>query len=106
MKLYIAGPMTGLPEFNYPAFNRAETALKAVGFETRNPTGGLAVPADDGTEWDEYMRRGIRLLLEADGVALLPDWSVSKGATVENDLAMALGMPRLTVGSWIAAGVA
>lgn len=101
MKLYIAGPMTGLPQFNYPAFNRAEVALKAVGFDTLNPTLGWAEPVDDGTTWDEYMRRGIGLLLEADGVALLPGWTKSKGATVEHDLARSLGMPVEDIGQWI-----
>lgn len=31
MIVYIAGPMTGLPDLNYPAFNAAEEALTAAG---------------------------------------------------------------------------
>lgn len=37
MKVYIAGPMTGLPEFNFPLFFEAEELLKGHGFEVINP---------------------------------------------------------------------
>lgn len=56
MKLYIAGPMTGLPEFNYPAFMDAERRLIAAGYEIENP----AAPGQvDGWTWQDYMKRGI-----------------------------------------------
>lgn len=37
MKVYIAGPMSGIPEFNYPAFNTAEGQLFVAGFMPLNP---------------------------------------------------------------------
>ena len=37
MIVYIAGPMTGLPDLNYPAFNAAEEALTAAGHAVLNP---------------------------------------------------------------------
>ena len=37
MRIYIAGPMSGLPDFNYPAFNQAEQRLLALGYEVENP---------------------------------------------------------------------
>jgi hypothetical protein len=36
-RAYIAGPMTGLPEFNFPAFHAAAASLRARGFEVENP---------------------------------------------------------------------
>lgn len=50
MKVYISGPMTGLPEFNYPAFFAAAEALEARGYETINParTEGRASTAAHG----------------------------------------------------------
>lgn len=36
-RIYIAGPMSGLPEFNYPAFNRAAAVLRAQGHHVENP---------------------------------------------------------------------
>ena len=36
-RVYIAGPMTGLPDFNYPAFNAAAAKLRALGLEVLNP---------------------------------------------------------------------
>jgi hypothetical protein len=32
MILYIAGPMTGLPDYNYPAFEQARASLEAAGY--------------------------------------------------------------------------
>jgi len=35
--IYIAGPMSGLPEFNYPAFFAAAEQLTAAGYDVLNP---------------------------------------------------------------------
>ena len=35
-KVYVAGPMTGLPEFNYPAFFAAEEYLRSHGAKVMN----------------------------------------------------------------------
>ncbi|MFF9565762.1 DUF4406 domain-containing protein [Leifsonia sp. NPDC014704] len=107
MKLYIAGPMTGYPDANYPAFNAAEEALRRAGFEVLNPTlGEIAPPAEDTKPWDWYMRRGLRQVLEADGVALLKGWRDSRGAALETHVARELGMPVGTLFDWLSGGVA
>lgn len=31
MKIYIAGPMSGFPEFNYPTFHAVASALELTG---------------------------------------------------------------------------
>lgn len=99
MKLYIAGPMTGLPDFNFPAFNAAELALQAAGFETANPARHGA--GEPGLEWADYMRRDIPDLLTCDGVALLPDWHRSRGACLEVRIADDLGMPTAALRVWL-----
>jgi len=37
MKLYLAGPMRGYPEFNHPAFHAAAAELRASGHAVFNP---------------------------------------------------------------------
>lgn len=103
MKLYIAGPMTGLPEFNYPAFDAAEQQLQAEGFAVLNPTSIEADNPTPGTpqRWDWYMRRAIRLVLEADGLALLPGWSTSTGAKLELSIALRLGLEIRPLRDWL-----
>lgn len=98
MILYIAGPMTHLPDYNRPAFNRAEERLRAAGYETLNPARTDLGP--DAT-WADYMHAGIRQVLDADAIALLPDWDRSRGAKLEVHVADALSKPTAPVAAWL-----
>ena len=88
--IYICGPMTGLPEKNYPAFNKAAQALRKLGYEVRCPTeNGLPNTAT----WGEHMRADIAMLLQCTHVVKLKGSSASKGARIELSVARGLGMP-------------
>lgn len=85
MKLYVCGPMSGLPEFNYPAFQEATALLRKMGNEVVCPT---EVSVECGCKpgdhtWVEYLTRDIRHITDMDGLVLLPDWFRSRGATFE-----------------------
>jgi hypothetical protein len=96
MILYIAGPMTGLPEFNYPAFFHAEEQLWAMGYGVLNPA-----RHDKCDTWEDYMRLGIAAVLKCDGIALLPGWSNSKGTLLETHIATSLGLPVNPLRFWL-----
>ena len=72
MIVYIAGPMTGLPDLNYPAFNAAEEALTAAGHAVLNPARNGTIVGSNA--WQQYMRLSIAQVLQAEAVALLPGW--------------------------------
>ena len=77
--VYIAGPMSGLPDFNYPAFRAAEKLIRErYGCRVLNPA-----RQPDGLEYDEYMRRGCADVVSATVVIVLPGWQKSKGAQEE-----------------------
>ncbi|MFY8042016.1 MAG: DUF4406 domain-containing protein [Rhodoferax sp.] len=96
--LYLAGPMTGLPEYNYPLFNSTTQRMRSAGFTVVNPAeNGLPASAP----WAAHMRRDLHSMLDCQGVALLPGWEESKGARLEVDIARALGMPVQTVDEWM-----
>lgn len=84
---YISGPMTGLPEFNYPAFNAKAAELRASGRAVINP----AEHDEPGLPWSEYLRKDIRALMDCSVIHLLPGWSRSKGALLELHIARELG---------------
>lgn len=94
--IYVAGPMTGYPEFNYPAFRAAGEALHAAGFQVLLP-----LHEDTSKPWGFYMRHALRMVLEADGLALLPGWAASKGATLEVHVATALGLDIMALEGWL-----
>jgi hypothetical protein len=98
MKLYIAGPMSGLPEMNYPAFNDAEKKLTLVQYETENPATNENPNDEDYIEW---LRLGIKQLLICEGVAFLPGFGASKGAMLELHIANVLKMPIKSVDEWL-----
>lgn len=104
-RLYIAGPMTGLPDFNRPAFHAAAAQLRAAGYEVVNPaeldsTHPIADPGGYGA-WGRYMRRDIPHLVKCDALALLPGWTESKGARLEAHIAQELGMRMWSYIMWI-----
>lgn len=89
MKIYVAGPMTGLPDFNYPAFHAAAAALRAVGHQVENPAEN---PDPACKSWAGYMRMALAQLVTCDAIYLLKGWERSKGANIECDLAFVLGL--------------
>lgn len=105
--VYVAGPMRGLPEFNFPAFNAAAAKLKAKGWTVFNPaerdlaTGfdptGLTGSNEELAEHNFCVRSALGddtawICRHADAVYLLPGWENSTGAIAERALAEALGL--------------
>lgn len=93
--LYIAGPMTGIEDYNRPAFFDAEGKLRDQGFLVINPA--IIRKHRDTLKgdqiWQYYMREALKLLLSAKEIALLPGWQDSRGAKLEALTAQHLGMP-------------
>ncbi len=85
-RVYIAGPMTGLPEFNRPAFAAEAERLEKAGMVVLTPH---ILP--DGLEYGQYMDITMAMLRAVDCVACLPGWRNSRGATAEIAYAECLG---------------
>ena len=82
MKIYIAGPMSGMADFNRPAFFAAASEIAASGDIPLNPA---VLP--DGLSEANYMLIALTLLQCADAIYLLDGWLSSAGARAEYALA-------------------
>ena len=99
-RLYVAGPMSGYPESNYPAFALATVQLQAAGFEVVDPgTFG------DGAHYVDFLREDLKMMLECHGVATIENWWESTGARNEVQVAGILKMPVRSVEEWCRRGV-
>lgn len=97
--VYIAGPMTGLPDFNFPAFHAAAAKLRAIGFEVENPAEN---PAPSCGTWLAYMRMAVVQVAKVDALVMLPGWEKSSGARVEFNLAVGMGLSVMTMAEVLA----
>jgi hypothetical protein len=122
MRLYLAGPMTGHKESNFPAFNTAAAELRGRGHTVFNPAEkdiekhGHPLPGETSKDYETRVGFNLRAALgadlawiceHADGIALLLGWERSKGANAENATAVALGLKRMfqdVEGEWVEAG--
>jgi hypothetical protein len=90
-KVYISGPMTGRPDFNYPAFYKAEEHAKSVGCVPLNPARNFGGRTDLPRE--VYLRKDVEMLLQANEVWVLPGWQEGEGSKLEVAIAQALKIP-------------
>lgn len=103
LKVYLSGPMTGLPEWNFPAFEDGARRLRAAGFAVLSPAekdlqAGFD-PASDGEDFDlrAALEWDVAAVIEADAVVVLSGWEDSPGCAVEVLTAESLGKPVLTL---------
>lgn len=109
-RIYLAGAMQGIPEFNFPRFNAIARALRAHGHEVFNPaekdidrhngvniakgnmSGSLAdAKATHGFSLRQALAEDMNYIcLEANTIVLLPDWEKSNGVQAEHRTAVAL----------------
>jgi hypothetical protein len=111
MKIYLAGPMRGIANFNFPEFYANATMLREYGHEVFNPAeNDMAVYGVDigennqsgSLEQAEFehnfdFRNAMAddmdwICREAEAIFLLKGWEASKGASAEKALAEALGL--------------
>lgn len=95
---YVAGPMRGIPEWNFPAFRVAAVMLRGWGFEVFSPA-----ERDIEKGWDseypnarplwEYMTDDLPMVAKSSVVFFLNGWRESQGATLEYLVARSLGIP-------------
>jgi hypothetical protein len=104
--------MTGIPEWNFPAFTDAAEQLRDEGFEVQSPhefdlENGFD-PGSHGADFDlrAALERDVEAVLEADGVALLDGWEKSPGVAVEILTAASQGKPARHWREWLAGVVA
>ncbi len=84
---YLCGPMTGIPDLNFPAFAEACAALRAAGDTVLSPH---EVP--DEATWEGCLRSDLaQMVTKASALVLLPGWPSSRGAKLELSVALALG---------------
>jgi len=94
MTYYLSGPMSGYPDHNFPAFERACVWLRARGVVVVSPH-EVPHPEPNGPgslPWDVYLRRDVIQLMRCDGIVLLKGWPESKGAQLEAFAAISLGL--------------
>ena len=88
-RIYLAGPMSSLPELNFPAFNAEAARLRGMGFDVVNPA---ELCTDPHARWADCMRVDIASLVTCDGLAMLPGSAFSRGALLERYIAEQLDM--------------
>ena len=96
--LYIAGPMSGYPDSNYPAFNEAAGWLEGAGYTIVNPATDVV---GNERHYTDFIREDLRMMLDCHGVATLENWWESTGARNEVSVAGILKMPVRTVADWL-----
>jgi hypothetical protein len=100
VSFYLAGPMSGIPEHNFPAFRAAAADLRDQGYRVISPVeldeedgfDGGEVPSGS-SRWAEFLARDVKIVASenVEALVLLPGWEKSRGAALEIHVARELG---------------
>jgi hypothetical protein len=103
VRVYVAGPMSGMPEHNFPAFRVAAEDLRERGHEVISPVemdeadgfDGQTEPDTDpgSSRWAEFLARDLKVVVDVDAVVVIEGWERSRGAALEVHVARELGKP-------------
>jgi hypothetical protein len=97
VKVYIAGPMRGIPLYNFPAFHAAAERLRALGHDVFSPAerdiqqDGFDPATDEAKSLEYYLEHDLPEVCRCDAIAMLKGWKQSVGAQVELYVARAIG---------------
>lgn len=97
-RVYLAGPMRGYPEYNFPAFHEATADLRERGYEVWSPAErdeaeGFDPKTDEAKSLAYYMAYDLKAVCESDAVVVLDGWEDSQGARLEVHVAREIGLP-------------
>jgi hypothetical protein len=96
--VYIAGPMSGYPQFNFPAFFTAQHTLERLGWKVWNPAnkdgedeavlstpdGNAAEAIAKGFDFRAAFKWDCEKIIDGDAIYMLRGWEKSPGATAEH----------------------
>lgn len=94
---YLSGPMTGIENFNFPAFEKATADLRSRGWKVYSPhelgwgDGNPETGQVSPEEYRLFMGEDLKQVCGSDAVICLPDWEDSKGANLEVQTARVCG---------------
>lgn len=109
-KIYIAGPMRGLPYYNFQDFDICKRHIEVRGHHAVSPADldraagfdAMTLPDDhdwysipDGFDFAACVRRDLEAIQTCEAYVLLDDWEKSVGARAEKAVADFLGLKRL-----------
>lgn len=103
--VYLAGPMRGYPRYNFDAFHEAAAHLRALGVLVVSPAEmdedlGFDPDRDVADEAfvEDALRRDFEAIAQVDAVVFMDGSRFSSGALAEDEVALALGLPRYRLG--------
>jgi hypothetical protein len=110
LRVYISGPISGLPEANYSEFADAAHLVQSAGCDPVIPHDvtpkheGACVPdgrrEPSGHTYACHLRADVLAMLSCDAVVMLPGWEPSHGARIEHTVAAACGLPIHYIGEF------
>lgn len=91
--IYLAGPMTGIPEWNKPEFDRVTELLSEAGHTVLNPASYIPLEDPEAISHTKYLHIAFAMIDAVHMLVLLPGWEKSKGACMEHDYATKKSIP-------------